>query len=114
MIRLLVKQIIEVDKSQFFQTAIRGDDWLNFIYSNGAIAIPYTVSREANVKIYLYDVLGRTVRTWTDIGVKSPGKEHQLLWNGKNNSGHVQSTGLYFLRLDLEGETVVKKLTLIK
>lgn len=114
MIRLLVKQIIEVDKSQFFQTAIRGDDWLNFIYSNGAIAIPYTVSREANVKIYLYDVLGRTVRTWTDIGVKSPGKEHQLIWNGKNNSGHVQSTGLYFLRLDLEGETVVKKLTLIK
>lgn len=114
MIRLLVKQIIEVDKSQFFQTAIRGDDWLNFIYSNGAITIPYTVSREANVKIYLYDVLGRTVRTWTDIGVKSPGKEHQLIWNGKNNSGHVQSTGLYFLRLDLEGETVVKKLTLIK
>lgn len=114
MIRLIIKQDIEVDTSKFFQTAIRGGDWLEFIYSEGAITIPYTVSREANVKLYLYDLLGRTVRTWTDIGIKAPGKEYQLFWNGKNNSGHIQSTGLYFLRLDLDGETAVKKLKFIK
>jgi len=114
LIRLIVKQDIEVDTSRFFQTAIRGDDWLEFNYSKGAVTIPYTVSKEANVKFYLYDILGRTVRTWNDIGVKAPGKEHQEFWNGKNNSGLVQSSGLYFLRLDLEGETAVKKMKFIK
>jgi len=113
LIRLTVKQDVEVDTSPFFQTAIRGSDWLEFNYSKGAVTIPYTVSRKANVKLYLYDLLGRTIRTW-NIGEKTPGREYQEFWTGKNNFGHVQSTGLYILRLDLEGETAVKKLKFIK
>ena len=114
MIRLLLKKQIEVDTTLYYQTALRGDNWIEFDSSNGAVKIPFTVSGETDVKIYLYDLLGRTVRRWDNIGTVSPGREYQVFWDGKSTSGSVQSTGMYFIRLVQGEKTDVKRLKFFK
>ena len=113
MIRLLLKQEIETDMPSFFQTALRGDDWIEFDYSDGAVTIPYTVAQEGDVRLYIYDLLGRTVHSWNE-GTKSPGKQYQVHWNGKSSSGHISSSGIYIIRLMTENDSAVKKLKFIK
>jgi len=113
MIRLLLKQEIDTDIASNFETAIRGDDWIEFDYSDGVVTIPYTIAQEGQVSIQLYDLMGRTVRSWNE-GAKSPGKQHQVFWNGKSSSGHFSSSGIYFIRLKTQNDTAVKKLKFIK
>ena len=113
MIRLLLRQEIDTDIASNFVTAIRGDDWIEFDYSDGVVTIPYTIAQEGEVSIYLYDLLGRTVRYWNE-GAKSPGKQHQVFWNGKSSSGHISSSGIYFIRLKAQNASAVKKLRFIK
>ena len=114
MIRLLLKKQIDVDTTLYYQTALRGDYWIEFDYSDGAVKIPFTVSGETEVKIFLYDLLGRTVRRWDNIGTVSPGREYQVFWDGKSASGSIQSAGMYFIRLVQGGKTDVKRLKFIK
>jgi len=113
LIRLLLKQTIDTDIASNFETAIRGDDWIQFDYSDGVVTIPYTIAQEGNVSLYLYDLMGRTVRSWNE-GPKSPGKQHQVFWDGKSSSGHISSSGIYFIRLKAQNESTVKKLKFIK
>ncbi len=114
MIRLLLRQEIDTDDiASNFETAIRGDDWIEFDYSDGVVTIPYTIAQEGQVGLFLYDLLGRTVRYWNE-GVKSPGKQHQVFWNGKSSSGHISSSGIYFIRLKAQNDSAVKKLKFIK
>jgi len=113
MIRLLLRQDIEIDTTLNSETAIRGDDWIEFEYSDGIVTIPYTVGIEGDVNLYLYDILGRTVQSWGE-GQKSPGRQHQVFWNGKNSFGHTASSGIYFIRLMTQDDSAVKKLRFIK
>ena len=113
MIRLLLRQDIEIDTTSNSETAIRGDDWIEFEYSDGVVTIPYTVGIEGDVNLYLYDILGRTVQSWGE-GQKSPGRQYQVFWNGKNSFGHTASSGIYFIRLMTQDDSVVKKLRFIK
>ena len=112
MIRLLLKKQIEVDTTLYYQTALLGDNWIEFDYSDGAVTILFTVSSEKDVKIYLYDLLGRTVRRWDR--TVSPGREHQVIWDGKSTSGSIQSSGMYFIRLVQGEKTDVMRLKFIK
>lgn len=113
MIRLLLRQELDTNIASNFETAIRGDDWIEFDYSDGVVTIPYTIAQEGQVSIYLYDLLGRTVRYWNE-GDKSPGKQHQVFWDGKSSSGHISSSGIYFIRLIVQNASAVKKLKFIK
>jgi len=113
MIRLLLKQEIDTAVASNFETAIRGDDWIEFDYSDGVVTIPYTIAKEGEVRFYIYDLLGRTVRSWKE-GLKSPGRQYLANWNGKSSSGHISSSGIYFIRLMVQDDSAVKKLKFIK
>jgi glucuronoarabinoxylan endo-1,4-beta-xylanase len=71
-------------------------------------AIPYDLNKGSDIKVTIYDILGRVVRKF-DIGQQSVGT-HNITWNGCNEFGQKVASGIYFYRLDVNGESQVKKM----
>jgi hypothetical protein len=57
-------------------------------------------------------MLGQEVIVLHD-GVLDRG-HHTFQWNGRDSNGDVVSTGLYFSRLTVEGNTRIRKMMLLK
>jgi flagellar hook assembly protein FlgD len=52
-----------------------------------------------DVRLRIYDVNGRLVRTLVD-GARQPGP-HTALWNGRDDVGRSVASGNYFARIDM-------------
>ena len=65
----------------------------------GATTIRYAIAGDqaASVKIAVYDVAGRMVRTLED-NLMSPGS-HEVVWDGRDDSGLSAPGGMYFIRV---------------
>ncbi len=77
----------------------------------GHVAVDYTVVREMNVRIRMYDAAGRLVRTLTD-GLQTAGS-HSLVWDGRNDAGAAVHGGVYFCKMDVGGWKSMKKMVFI-
>lgn len=64
------------------------------------------------VQLAIYDVLGRRVRTVTDSELPAGGTE--LWWDGKDASGHVSGSGVYFASLAAAGTRSSVRVPLIR
>jgi len=62
------------------------------------------------VQITIFDVLGREVKKFT-IGAKPVG-EHQVQWDGFNNSGERVAAGIYFYQIKVGDNVQVRKMIL--
>jgi len=60
----------------------------------------------------IYDATGRLVTTLVD-GALAAG-HHELIWDGRDGSGHRVSSGVYFSSLEFGAEARTKKLLLLK
>jgi flagellar hook assembly protein FlgD len=68
---------------------------------------------EARVNLSVYDISGRLVATVVD-GVSGPG-EHVARWSGLDRAGRPVASGVYFMRLTIDGSTAdSKKMVLLK
>ncbi len=65
-----------------------------------------------NVKLVIYDVLGRQVKTLLD-GVQPSGTA-KITWDGKNDSGKQVASGVYFYSLRSRLFTASRKMVLIR
>jgi hypothetical protein len=74
--------------------------------------LPGAAGSRQLLDVSIYDVQGRRVRTLHD-GVMEPGWQ-TWVWDGQNDAGRAQASGLYFLRARSGSESVVKKMSLIK
>ncbi len=74
--------------------------------------IHFSVSRETNVKLGLYDVKGHLVRM-LDAGVLTPG-DHSVLWDGNDQVGRAMPSGTYFARILGEGQLKAVKMMLVR
>jgi hypothetical protein len=79
---------------------------------NPVTLIKYDVPTATHVKITIFDLLGRRVRTLVDEMHKAG--YHAKSWDGKNNQGLPASTGLYFYQLHSSEFTKVRKMTLLR
>ncbi|GEM_PF-5035221 len=80
---------------------------------NAQTTIVYQTPESGNVRLDIYDILGRRIKTLVN-GFSSIGP-HRVIWDGTNNNGETVSTGIYFYRLYAEnGTAITKRLTLIK
>ncbi len=74
---------------------------------NPETVIPFTIPRETNVTITIYDVSGRTVDVIAD-RLFSAGS-HSIIWNAANHA-----SGLYFCRMRADGFMKTVKMTVVK
>jgi hypothetical protein len=74
---------------------------------NPSTTISFTLSEDGKVQIKIFDVLGREVSTLIDRYVYK-GK-HSVVWNGRECS-----SGVYFYSITYKGQTINKKMLLVK
>ncbi len=79
---------------------------------NSASAIKVNIPKNGRIKLAIYDIKGNIVETIAD-GEFSAGA-HTFRWDGNDDNGNSLSTGIYFVRLDTENSTIVRKIALIK
>ncbi|MBN2565580.1 MAG: M6 family metalloprotease domain-containing protein [Candidatus Eisenbacteria bacterium] len=80
---------------------------------NPTTTIAFTVPDGADrVELTIYNVAGQAVRRLVDGVLESgPGKE---VWDGTDDAGRSLASGVYFARLSVDNEAVVRKMTLLK
>ena len=64
------------------------------------------------VRLEIFDIRGRLVRVLENT-VREPGF-YQVYWDGTDNSGRPQGSGVYFYRLNAGGESRMRKMVLVK
>ena len=80
--------------------------------ARGATRVAFELPAAGHVRLELYDVRGRHVRTLVD-GVRSAGT-HAAAWDGRDGSGGPAAAGIYFLRLEAAGATRGARLALLR
>ncbi|KAA3660355.1 MAG: T9SS C-terminal target domain-containing protein [Calditrichaeota bacterium] len=79
---------------------------------NPSTTIEYSLQKNSRVKITVFDILGRHVRTLVD-GMQTTGT-HTLQWNGRNDMGALVSSGSYFYVLESGAVTLQRKLLFLR
>jgi hypothetical protein len=64
---------------------------------NPTTTISFSVPEESRVKLAVFDMLGREIKSLTE-DVRSAGT-YNVLWDGKNAEGLVMESGVYFYRM---------------
>jgi len=79
---------------------------------NPETSIRYALTRPGKVKLSVYDHLGHKVVDLVD-AFQAAG-EYNLQWDGKNNRGTSVATGVYIYRIQSNGASIVRKMTLLR
>ncbi len=79
---------------------------------NPSTTIEFNLPSSQEVKLTIYDLNGREVRTL--LNEKIGAGRHSIIWNGRDNSGYNLPSGVYFYRLSTGDFQSIKKLMLIK
>jgi hypothetical protein len=79
-------------------------------FSNKVI-INYQIPKRTDVKLIIYDVLGREVKSLYS-GMANQGN-YTITWQGDDNKGKKVSTGVYFVRLEALGKNIGRKIICI-
>ena len=79
---------------------------------NPATDLKFSIPRQADVTLRLYDVSGRLVRSLVNETLEAG--SHEVRWNGRDDSGRAVASGTYFARLSVAGEPSVRPLVLVR
>jgi hypothetical protein len=79
---------------------------------NPGTAIRYSLSKTQGVRLAIYDVQGRLVRSL--VNRVEPAGIHEAAWEGRDNDGRPAASGIYFVRLAGEGQVATRKIVLLK
>jgi acyl-CoA thioesterase I len=79
---------------------------------NPSTRFEYSLAAPGRVKITIIDVMGRAVRILAD-EMQDAGS-HAVLWDAKTEDGGGAETGVYFVRIETNRGTLVRKLSLLK
>jgi hypothetical protein len=74
--------------------------------------IEYYMSRGSNVRVAIYSVLGREVRSLIDM--EQTAGRHTTVWDGRDNSGQKVASGLYVVRVEAGHSMTATKLLLVR
>lgn len=76
--------------------------------ARAATRLHFTLTREGAVSLSVYDTAGRRIRVLVE-GVLGAG-EHALTWNLRDDAGREVGAGLYFARLEAEGQVRLQRI----
>jgi hypothetical protein len=72
----------------------------------------FRTRQEGPVKVSLYDVSGRCVRSY-DEGTRIPGR-YEIVWDGRDHNGQKVSAGVYFCRLEIGPRLSTARLVILR
>lgn len=75
---------------------------------SSSTAIPYQLKKGSEVRVTIYDILGREARKFA-LGSQMAGS-HNIFWDGRNNFGKRVASGIYFYKLQAGDESQVRKM----
>jgi len=78
----------------------------NSVMRAGNANVKFGVAASGRVRVRLYDVTGRLVRTLADKTYQG-GQEYSVLWDGRNDAGSQVARGVYFARIDYASGTAI-------
>jgi hypothetical protein len=65
---------------------------------NSSTTIEYDLPKAGHIRLVIYDLLGRQIRTLID--TQQPPGHFRTTWNGSDQFNHPVSTGMYFCRME--------------
>ena len=77
-----------------------------------ATTIRYAIPTASDVTLAIYNVAGQMIRK-LESGRREAGR-YTVGWDGRDAAGARVSAGVYFYRLESAGETLTKKMTVLK
>lgn len=79
---------------------------------NASTTIEYSLPSAMEVNLEVYNILGQRVRTLKR--GRTPAGEHRAVWDGRDDTGHAVSSGVYLIRMQTPTGQVVRKVMMIK
>ncbi|MFH1679484.1 MAG: FlgD immunoglobulin-like domain containing protein [Candidatus Eisenbacteria bacterium] len=79
---------------------------------NPSTEIVFSLERDGEAVLRIHDAAGRVVRTLIDGPV--PAGEQRVVWDGRGEGGLDLPSGVYFYRLDADGTSRARKMTLVR
>lgn len=79
---------------------------------NAGTVIPFRLGSDMDVRLEVFDVLGRRIRTL--VSAMKPAGIHSATWDGCNEQGVQAASGVYFYRLSGDRLVESKKMLLVK
>lgn len=91
-------------------TAPGGDLSLRVVGENpsaGGARLAFSTPRAGHVRVALFDLAGRCVRVL--VNEHQDAGERTVTWDGRADDGSVTAGGVYFVRAELEGRSIVRR-----
>ena len=108
-----LKKQLKIPKSLRNEMILEYDGDLQQAYISGTITnIRYDIPEVSDVKIDIYNLAGKKVKTLVSSN-HQPGR-YKIQWNATNESGAPVSTGMYIYKIRAKDFVSVKKLLLMK
>ncbi len=79
---------------------------------NPSTTVSFSLKRDSEVRLDIYDVRGRKVRTLTD--ERYTAGLHHIIWDGQNDDGNEISSGVYLLKLTTDERSLMRKALMVK
>ena len=79
---------------------------------NPSTSISFSLPAEMQCSLSIYNIKGQKVKTLQS-GTSTQGN-HTLIWNGRDDNGMSVSSGIYFYQLKAQGDTITKKMIMVK
>ena len=79
---------------------------------NPNTTISYELSRQGRTTIDIYNAKGQKVRTLLSKMMEQG--NHQVVWDGLDDNGKRAASGVFFYKISLDDEQLMKKMILLK
>jgi len=104
-VKLTVKSGVNIKTNLHFAENIGLRAWPNPF--NPSTTISFFVNASGKSELRIVNLKGELVRVWTKL--HSQAGEFRLLWDGKNTSGKMMASGVYFVELSTFSRGIIKR-----
>ncbi|OGC02481.1 hypothetical protein A2V82_10105 [candidate division KSB1 bacterium RBG_16_48_16] len=78
---------------------------------NPATTIPFSLEKSGNVTLYIYNLLGETIRAFSQ---NHDAGRHEIKWDGLDNLGRPVTSGIYIYKLEAGDFSLLRKMLMLK
>ena len=79
---------------------------------NPETSISFTITKDTQVTLTIFDVLGREIRKLSDYNYQKG--SHSVIWDGRDDLGNLVSNGIYLYQIQAGSFSQVKKMMLLR